>query len=169
MIRNRFFYHGLPRASVERIGDAACINVALPIVRDIQAGQFLNVYMPGFSFWSFLQSHPFVVASVHGHGKGMKLQLLVEPRRGWTTKLIQYARARGRGANQLHVMFFSGPHGQSVPVDDYGIVILAASGWGLMAQMPYLQHLIRSYNKYTTKTRRIHLVWQLDHISMHIL
>jgi hypothetical protein len=166
IIRNRFSYYGLPRASVERIGNAVCINVSLPVKRDIQAGQFLNVYIPGFSFWSFLQSHPFVVASVQGHGEGMTLRLLVEPRRGWTTKLIQYARARGSSANQLHVTFFSGPHGKSVPVDDYGIVILAASGWGLMAQMPYLQHLIRSHNRYTTRTRRIHLVWQLDHISM---
>jgi hypothetical protein len=46
------------------------------------------------------------------------------------------------------------------------MVVMIASGWGIMAQIPFLQYLIRSFNSSSTKARRIHLFWQLDHISM---
>lgn len=167
LCRHRFFYHGLPRASVEKVGGGVRVSIAVQFPLSIHVGQYLNLYMPTytFSFSSFLQSHPFMVTSVQHREAETTVELMIDPRHGWTSKLAQAAHVRGRASNTLYTTFFSGPHGRSFPVDDYGIVVLAASGWGVMAQLPYLQYLIRGYNTYTACTRRIHLIWQLDHIS----
>src|SRR5947208_2691041 len=57
---------------------------------------------------------------------------------------------------------FSGPHGTSAPVSDYETILMAASGFGMVAQLPYLKQLIYGYNARKTRTRRVHLVWQLE-------
>ncbi|KAH8745694.1 hypothetical protein F5883DRAFT_438663, partial [Diaporthe sp. PMI_573] len=53
---------------------------------------------------------------------------------------------------------FIGPYRISVPTRNYRIILLAASGLGIVAQLPYLKQLIHSYNTYQTYTRRIYLV-----------
>ena len=42
---------------------------------------------------------------------------------------------------------------------------MIASGWGIMAQIPYLRHLIESYNNSSAMADRVHLIWQLDHLG----
>ena len=39
---------------------------------------------------------------------------------------------------------------------------MVATGIGIAAQLPYLKELIKGFNNCETRTRRIHLVWQLD-------
>ena len=120
--------------------------------------------MPGLSSRSVVQSHPFVVASTTKHETGVEMKLIIKPRRGWTLHLFQRALDFDRTA-QSYAVLFSGPHGHSVPVLEYRIVILAASGSGILAQFPYLRRLIRGYDNFTSRTRRIRVVWQLDHIG----
>jgi predicted ferric reductase len=165
LLRVHFFWHGLARATVKRAGDVVSITIYVPVPLTIEAGQFISIWIPRISFWSFLQTHPFVVASAERLELGTRLQLMVEPRHGWTAMLLRRARDRDVNSNGPYIILFSGPHGLSNPVADYGTVILAASGWGLMAQLPYLRQLIRGYHNATTKTRRVHLVWQLEHIG----
>ncbi|KAG9243835.1 hypothetical protein BJ878DRAFT_508971 [Calycina marina] len=93
------------------------------------------------------------------------MSLMVEPRTGWTFRLLSRINSQGGHGHQRNRCLFSGPHGFSTPVKDCGVVLLLASGWGLMAQLPYLRRLIIGYNNYTTMTHRVHLVWQLDHID----
>ena len=121
----------------------------------------------GFRFLdttSFFQSHPFLVGEIYRHSKGVMLKMMIEPRRGWTRDLLKYATYSTR-AGVSPMMLFGGPHGVSVPVHVYGVVILIASGFGLVAQIPYLQHIIRSHHNGTGNTRRVHLIWQLDDIG----
>ncbi|KAK5080449.1 hypothetical protein LTR05_008559 [Lithohypha guttulata] len=124
--------------------------------------------MPGVSFWSYLQSHPFIIAAAQTESRGMKLDLMVEPRRGWTSKLMMHARSPDPDHShpRSYITFFSGPHGAVVDVDEYSTIVLVASEWGVLAQMPYLQHCAQAYNSSTTKARRVHLIWQLDHLGM---
>lgn len=130
----------------------------------IYGGQYINIWVPGLSLRSFFQSHPFVVASADTHEEGVELKLVVQPRRGWTLHLFQRALELDRRSRSYAVLF-SGPHGLPVPVIDYGIVILAASGSGMLAQFPHLRRLIRGYDNFTSRTRRIRVVWQLEHLS----
>lgn len=171
LVRHCFFYHGLPRARIVQVCHVVRISVDTSVPITVRAGQYVNVYMPGVSFWSWLQSHPFTVAAVQRRGPGTTLELMVEPRRGWTSKLVSRARNVGLGdeplsGQQLYIAFFSGPHGRTIDVDNYSVVVMVASGWGVIAQIPYLQHLISGYNNSTTKVRRIHLIWQLSAVGM---
>ena len=169
LIRHRFFYHGLPEARIQRLGDTACIKLFSPVKMGCQAGQSLNLYMPGLGFRSCFESHPFVVVSARHEPRGSTLELMVEPRRGWTQRVFQEANTANTKTDLSYVAFFSGPHGRPVSVNSYGTVLLIASGWGIMAQIPHLQHLIRSFHNHSTRARRVHLIWQLDHLGSSTL
>lgn len=164
LIQNRFFVHGFAQARLTRVGNAVCIKITTPVHLRIHGGQYVNIWMPGMSIQSIFQSHPFVVASADREKKGSKLKLMIQPRRGWTLHLFRLALDMDRSA-PLFTVLFSGPHGIPIPVGDYGIVILAASGSGILAQLPYLQRLIRGYNNLSSRTRRIRLVWELEHVG----
>ncbi|KAK5067118.1 hypothetical protein LTR24_010776 [Lithohypha guttulata] len=135
----------------------------------VRPGQYINIWMPGLSLRSFWESHPFYVVFAHHRGHGTLLELMVQPRRGWTARLWMYARPTAPNhieavfpSPDTHLVLFSGPHGGSIRVEEYGVVVLVASGWGLMGQMPYLQALIRGHREGVMKARRIHLIWQLN-------
>ena len=165
LIRHRFFYSGLPQAHMQRLGDTLCINLFSPAKIGFRAGQYLNLYMPGVSFQSCFESHPFVVVSAQQGPRGSTLQLMVEPRRGWTKRVLEKACNDNTMADSSYVAFFSGPHGRAVSVNAYGTVVMIASGWGIMAQIPYLRHLIESFNNSSAMADRVHLIWQLDHLG----
>lgn len=168
LVLNQVFYRGFPRARIVKVGHVVRVFLHTPAAITVHAGQYLQLYIPTISLWSLCQTHPFVIASVRYHGRGMVLDLMVEPRRGWTSKLELRAREEHSVVDEqlpssFYFALFSGPHGHAVNVDNHGLVIMVASGWGIMAQIPYLQHLIRGNNNSTTKARRIHLIWQLGH------
>jgi NAD(P)H-flavin reductase len=170
---NRLFWHGLPRARIFRSGQALSLIIYTPRPLKVRPGQYINLYIPGVSFWSFLQTHPFYVAFAREHGHGTRLELLIEARHGWTSKVLMRAPFQAQDAEDVklssansYVSVFSGPHGQSVSIGDYGVIILIACGWGLTAQMPYLQTLVRGFHHGTVKAQRIHLIWQLETIGM---
>lgn len=146
------------RALIQQKGKAVALSLSVPRPWDVRAGQYINLWIPGVSFRSFitLQSHPFMIASWTG-GRAMSLDFLIEPRKGFTKLLLQAATRRERS----YLAFFSGPHGTPVPVGSFGSVVMVASGFGIAAQLPYLKELIEGYNKCEVRTRRIHLIWQL--------
>lgn len=164
MIRDRFFFRGVARAKITHVDGVTRVDITTPIPLRIYGGQYVNIWIPGLSIRSIFQSHPFVVASTDKHEAGVELKLVVKPRRGWTLHLFQRALDLDR-RSQSYAVLFSGPHGLPAPVLDYGVVILAASGSGILAQFPYLRRLIRGYDNFTSRTRRIRVVWQLDHIG----
>ncbi len=131
----------------------------------INPGQYINLWIPSVSFWSFLQSHLFIVASCE-EGEQTNLELLVDPQKGFISKLQRLARYEsGSNWNDSRIALFTGPHGASAPLGEYERVLMVASGFGIVAQLPYLRQLIQGYNDFTTRTRRIRLVWQLENIG----
>ena len=67
------------------------MTIYVPRLLDIKAGQYVNVWIPSVSFWSFLQSHPFMIASWTQQEGTTSLDLIIEPRKGLTQKLYAYA------------------------------------------------------------------------------
>jgi FAD-binding domain len=98
--------------------------------------------MPSISFWSFLQSHPFVVIS-WAEDPQDHLNLFIEPHRGLTRELLNHAQ---KGRAKHSPVLFSGPHGKSVCMDDYENILMVASDFEIAAQLPYLKRLIHGYN-----------------------
>lgn len=124
----------------------------------IKEGQYINLWMPSISLWSFTQSHPFVVISWAVREQDT-LDLFIEPRSGLTRHLLHHAE--NRPTIKPRVMF-SGPHGRSIAMERYETILMVASGFGIAAQLPYLKRLIHGYNSREVFARRIHLVWQIE-------
>ena len=159
------FRHGRARALVTHAEGSVKIKVTLSRGLKVEAGQYINLWIPSVSFSSFLQSHPFVVTS-WSHEEQNQLELFVEPRRGLTRELLYYAQAGERGgAFGSRWVRFSGPHGISAPVGEYESILLVGTGFGMAALLPYLQQLIHGYQTRKVCTRRIRVIWQVRHIG----
>lgn len=121
--------HGRSQARISRAGRAVHIRITLRVPMKVRAGQYINLWIPSVSFWSFIQSHPFVVIS-WAKGPQEILELFVEPRKGLTREIMSHADKDGVTS---YLVLFSGPHGSSFPITDYGEVILVATGFGIAA------------------------------------
>lgn len=159
--QNGLFRHGLAQAEATHVYGAIRLRIQCSKPVKVKAGQYISLWMPSVSFWSFLQSHPFVVISWAEESQN-HLDLLVECRRGLTQKLLNLAEG---GRKRHFPLLFSGPHGKSICMDDYEKILMIASDFGIAAQLPYLKQLLRGYNERHLQARRVHLVWQVRDIS----
>jgi predicted ferric reductase len=158
VVQTRLKQKSYEKSLDERILDRDIIQIELALPRPIriQEGQYIGLWIPAVSRLSFLQVHPFMVTS-WSDGCSNRLSVLVDPRRGWTKKLLRYTRLKPNG--EPCRALFTGPYGLSVPTRKYGIVLLVAAGLGIVSHIPYLKRLIHDYNARRTQTRRICLVW----------
>ncbi|KUL81535.1 hypothetical protein ZTR_10661 [Talaromyces verruculosus] len=101
------------------------------------------------------------------HSAQEALDILIQPRRGFSRELLNHARAAPQGSASLRALII-GPHGMSENVDRYESVVLVASGFGIAAVIPYLKKLVYSYNTSTSRTRRVHLVWEIETLDIAI-
>ncbi len=172
--RNYSPSQGCGRALVTRINDAVRIRIRVSRSLKVRAGQYLNIWMPTMGFRSTLQSHPFMIASWTEFDP-IYLELLIKPESGFTNRLLknaikhfepEQAQSAGHDHNftnhETWVVWYSGPHGSPEPVGDYGSVLMIATGFGIASQIPILQELVRGHSNCTVRTRRLHLVWQVD-------
>jgi hypothetical protein len=155
--------------------DFVTLNIMPSKLWTVAAGQYLNLTIPRAGFWFAFESHPFMVVS----WTEVSLVLLIEIRTGFTQRLRMIAQSRVGNADKrnsiltrymqapahFYPVYFSGPHGRTKDVDDYGTVLLVASDMGIAAQLPYLAQLIRNYNTGASRARRVHLIWELSHWS----
>ncbi|PVH67378.1 hypothetical protein DL98DRAFT_643971, partial [Cadophora sp. DSE1049] len=132
----------------------------------MDAGQYVNIYIPsvGLRSFIFMQTHPFVVASWTGK-RQTKLELVIEPRRGWTKLLQSHASHASGQSGKLGRVIFTGPHGTAVPVANYEHIFMVASGYGIIAQLPLLERLVQGTLAREVRARRICLVWEIEDIS----
>lgn len=165
LIQHRFFYYGVPKVQVDRTGVSSSLRLYSPVPVRYETGQYINLCIPGFGIRSVFESHPFVVLAVTTEERGQSSQLMVKPARGWSRRLQHSTRHGDPGSPRPYVAFFSGPHGRPTSVNEYGTVVLVATEWGIVAQIPYLEHLIRSSYSSCTKVRNACLIWQLGHLG----
>jgi predicted ferric reductase len=130
----------------------------------VQAGQYINMWIPSLGLFSGIQSHPFVVTSWTGKRQG-HLQFLIQPRGSWTQRLNSRATKESGQDGGLSRVFFTGPHGISPPVDDYEYIFMVASGYGIVAHLPLLERLIQGTRAQEVRARRIRLVWEFADVG----
>ena len=167
-----FAGNGTPRAIVSfsameskegLVVNAVHIRVLLPRRVKVQAGQYINLWMPSVSLCSWMQTHPFTVTS-WSKGKQDTVELLVKPCSGFTADLLRHAPAAA-GSSVSFLALFTGPHGVSEKVSNYESILLLASGSGIAVAIPYLKKMIYGYNTCTSQVRRLHLVWQVESVD----
>ncbi|KAL4891325.1 putative cell surface metalloreductase [Aspergillus ambiguus] len=142
------------------------MRLTLPRPVKVEAGQYINLWMPSVSLWSWAQTHPFTVTS-WSRGRQDTLDLLVQPRRGFSADILRRIKPLSEGSLSF-LSFFTGPHGVSERVDNYESILVVASGFGIAAVVPYIRQMIYGYNTCTSQIRRIHLVWQVDSIGIAV-
>ncbi|KAL8765913.1 MAG: hypothetical protein Q9209_007156 [Squamulea sp. 1 TL-2023] len=109
-----------------------------------------------------MQSHPFMIVS-WTEGQWSSLELVVDPQSGLTRILQGIAESNGSAAaSNPYLAFYSGPHGRSEPMSEYGTVLMFASGLGIVAHIPYIKQLLHDGAQCRARTKRIHLIWQLQ-------
>jgi predicted ferric reductase len=146
-------------------GDSDKIPVQLAIVPKeplgMKAGQYINLCIPSLGLRSSLQSHPFVVASWTGKQQTV-LELLIEPRNGWTKKLHSRAIDVSGQSGGLGRVWFTGPHGRPVRVEGYEYIFMVATEYGIAPHLPLLERLVQGTLAREVRARRIRLVWVVE-------
>ncbi|OJD23047.1 hypothetical protein ACJ73_05605 [Blastomyces percursus] len=142
------------------------IRVALSRPLKIRPGQYINLWMRSVSWWSWVQSHPFTVMS-WSPVEQSTLDLFIQPRHGLTLDLLRHVEV-DHGISLSFPALVSGPHGTSESAGQYETVLVVASDFGVAPVIPYLKQLIHSYNISTSRTRRVHFVWQLRTLDVAI-
>jgi predicted ferric reductase len=130
----------------------------------MQAGQYINMWIPSLGLFSRIQSYPFVVTSWTGKRQGY-LQFVIEPRGSWTQRLNSRATKESGQDRGLGRVFFTGLHGISPPVDDYKYIFMVASGYGILAHLPLLERLIQGTRAQEVRACRIRLVWEFADVG----
>ena len=158
LIRNLVWNEPRAIAKLAQVNDAICVQVKIPRPWHVQPGQYIYVWMPGVSFWSFFQSHPFMITwwDHNLQNQGTNVYLLLKPQLGFTQKLLRHVKSSG-----LRV-WVDGPYGKSEDVGDYGSLMMFASGIGIAAQIPYIKAVLEGFRDFKVRTRSILLVWQLN-------
>ena len=161
--RNFSFHRGVSRAEIDVVRDVIRIKIQVRRPWTIRAGQYINIWLPRVGYRALLESHPFMIVSwaadTSWKPKLKTVQLLVEPRDGFTHRLLRYAK-RSSGKTK-HLVLYSGPYGSPASMKEYGTVLLIATGFGIAAILPHLKELLDGYEKCEVVTRKIHVVWQL--------
>lgn len=160
---------GFPRAIASCDGDDSSVvrvRLILPRAIHVQAGRWINLWMPTLSWWSWMHTYPFIVISF-SPGKQGTLDLLVQPRSATSAALLHRARTEKLKVVSIRALF-SGPHGISQSVANYETVLAIASGHGIVAVLPYMKKIIHGYNTSTTQARRLHFVWQVETLGKHL-
>jgi FAD-binding domain. len=145
---------------------AAHVQVILPRPVQIEPGQYINLWMPSVSLWSWMQTHPFTVAS-WSRGKQDTLKLLVQPRNGFSADLVRHVSLAAESSISF-LTLFTGPHGLTEDVEPYETALVIASEFGIATSIPYLKKMIYSYNTCTSHIRRLHFVWQVESIGEYL-
>jgi NAD(P)H-flavin reductase len=128
------------------------LKLRFPGTIDVKAGQCAIIYMPGLSglhgyrlpitWWSHDQSR-------------MSMDFIVEPHSELAKRLSKKKTPFSRG-------YFTGPHGLATDMNDFGSVLLVATGYGIAAQLPHVKELIDNRDNGYSCNRQIHLIWQFE-------
>ncbi|KAF5535135.1 FAD-binding domain-containing protein [Fusarium mexicanum] len=141
-------------ANIHQIGHGVEIQVSMPRPLKYRAGQFVFLSIPRLAAF---QSHPFQIAWEYlGEGGCQVIVFVVQPRHGFTSRLRLAAPMRDYAA------LVEGPYGRSIATEQYGTVLLFATGIGIAGQLPYMKEQLHLYREWRTQTRRHVLFWEMD-------
>lgn len=131
-----------PRARHER--EAFKFVVRVPQQVSFDPGAYVYLYF-GLQWRYRLQSQPLMIAwHEHGEENGEEitdLTFFVEPRGGLTRELERELQL-SRFPRPLTV-WFDGPYGLDLHLEQYETVMLAAKGIGIAGVLPYARHLLQ--------------------------
>jgi hypothetical protein len=144
------------RIQVESVHNSLQVKVRLPRPWKVRPGQYVYLTMMRPRFFSILQRHPFMVAG--SEAQDHDFQLCIQPRVDFTSRLL----TRTLGGTREFSAFVEGPYGHGFDLQNFGTVVLFASGIGIVGHLGYIQKLVLDYRQSKTKTRDLLVVWHVD-------
>lgn len=147
-------------AQARQCGDSLILELRLPRPWRIHPGQHIHLTLLTLDSASIMQRHPFAITwwtNHEGQSYAESLYIMIDPQRGWTKSM----QSRPSHLNDRYV-WIEGPFGASERFEDFGTVVLFASGSGVFAQLPVIKGLTEQSKFSAIRTRRIKLVWQTD-------
>ena len=179
---NRHGGHIVRILNARQCGDSLIVKIRLQRRWKVQPGHFIYLRLLTMKCGSIFQRHPFVitwweekaeederesqggqeelenkVGRRNNTGIALVLYVMIDPQHGWTRSFMDQHSAF---TNQ--VAWLDGPFGSSYRLEEYTIVILFASGNGIVAQLPLLRVLATQLKDSVFRIRRVKLIWQTE-------
>ena len=118
---------------------------------NIKAGQHISLYIPSLTGF---RGHLLPI-SWWDQDRRTSIDIILDSGHELAQTLVKYDNSSPRA-------YFTGPHGSPTVMDDYGTVLLFATGHGISTQLSHVKQLIKERDNGTSRTRHIHLIWQLE-------
>ncbi len=165
LYRNSVFRERLSRAVIINVDDEFKISLIVHDKLKVDAEQYINLWISSISFWFFLQSHSFMIASCE-KDEQTTLNLLIDSQKEFIFKLQRLVRYESESdRSDFRRALFTDSHEISASLKKFERVLMIASKFEIVAQLSYLRQLIQDYNDFIICTRRICLIWQLENID----
>lgn len=148
------------KVSIESLPDAYQVHAKISRPWKYRAGQYIYVCVPGASYSAFLQSHPYMVAWWYPYDKDRDVVVFIIQRQMGFTQSLQTSISSSQPTELRAIV--EGPYGKEIHLDEYGTVLLFATGIGIAGQLPYVKQLLENFHNHDAKARRIALFWQVD-------
>lgn len=143
------------KVAIAPLPDAYQVHAKIPRSWKYRAGQYVYLCLPGVSYSAILQSHPYMIAWWYRYDTAQDIVVFIIQRRmGFTHSLPTDSRAVRA--------IIEGPFGNEIHLDDYGTVLLFATGIGIAGQLLYVRQLLENFHNHDAKARRVALFWQVD-------
>lgn len=144
--------------------DAVHVHVRLSRPWKPEAGQYVYLCIPGVSYTSFAQLHPFYISWWYRDDEHNDyVVFIVQRQRGFTKNLLLQA-GNGFDDGPMLRAVIEGPYGKELKLDSYSAVLLFATGIGITGQLSYVEKLLDGYRNCKVNTRRIALFWEVEYI-----
>ncbi len=146
--------------STQPFGDCMVVSLMVPHAWTIEPGQYVYLTLLTTRALSFAQRHPFVITwwdAEPGSTSSKTLYLMIEPRNGWSRRIIQHKDQLRNVASWL-----AGPFGHRRDIHEYGCVLFFATGAGMFAILPFVKRLTELTQDSAANTRKIKVVWYTD-------
>ena len=145
------------RVVIESLPDAYQVHAKISRRWKYRAGQYVYLCIP-LSYTAFFQSHPYMVSWWYKFDKEQDVVVfIIQRQRGFTQNLPTSSSK----PTELRAII-EGPYGEEIHLDEYGTVLLFATGIGIAGQLPYMRQLLERFHMHDAKAKRIALFWQVD-------
>ncbi|CAI7582909.1 unnamed protein product [Penicillium manginii] len=144
--------------------DAVMLSLTLPKKMKIDAGQYVSLWAPTVGLLAFAQLHPYMVVS-WAPSEQNTLLLFLKRERGISLKIVKKIRSCSRAPVKIFASIL-GPFGTVEPVEQYDSVLIIATGHGITAIMSYVKKLMQLHAHPSTRTKRVHFIWQVKVVGM---
>lgn len=166
LYRNYCFQKGWSRCAVRLSApDLFVVEIQVVLARPlkVRCGQYVLLWVPKLGVWSSFQRQPVPIAwwVEDERGRATHLSFLVKPQSTSMFKLATLANPALQDSQ--HVVVIDGPYGKAIDTNEYGTLLLFASGLGIGGVMSFMNEAIIQRPKWLSLVRQIELIWQIDH------